>query len=341
MPEVSIVIPTYNRANFLEKAVQSVLNQTFKDFELIIVDDGSVDNTKEVIKQYVEKDPRVKYFYQKNSGGTSVPRNVGIENSKGSYLAFLDSDDQWLPEKLEKQVLFFKNTKDKQLGFLDCGALVINASDESIIAKYKLPYSYRGNIFEKILKNNFILTPSGIFIKRIVLETIGKFDEDFKMLTDWDLYLRISKNYNFDFINESLFKYYVHKENITKTLDRKEIIKDVINLFEKHKNDYSQYFPNLYIENLRYFANLYCKSGQGRLGRELFIKTIKLNWRDYKSYFYFLLSLSGSKFYNFCFIIKRCFLGKKRKIQLGNIENSYQDIFGLIFESKNIRWKKS
>src|SRR4030065_2324353 len=99
MSQVSVIIPTYNRANFLKKAIKSVLHQTFKDFELIVVDDGSSDNTKEIVSRFIKDGAKIKYIYQKNSGGTSNPRNVGIAHASGYYLAFLDSDDQWLPEK--------------------------------------------------------------------------------------------------------------------------------------------------------------------------------------------------------------------------------------------------
>ncbi|HKK53946.1 MAG TPA: glycosyltransferase family A protein [Patescibacteria group bacterium] len=101
-PKISVIIPTYNRANFLPRAIKSVLNQTFKDFELIIVDDGSTDNTKEVINNYLKNDDRIKYIYQQNSGGPPKPKNTGIKIAKGEYIAFLDSDDEWFKDKLKK-----------------------------------------------------------------------------------------------------------------------------------------------------------------------------------------------------------------------------------------------
>jgi len=332
MPEVSIIIPTYNREKFLSKAIKSILTQTFKDFELIIVDDGSIDNTREIVNGFIKQDRRIRYIYRKNSGGTSVPRNEGIKQANGNYIAFLDSDDQWLPEKLEKQITFFKNSKDKKLGFLGCGALAVKENTESIIAEYKLPNSFRGNVFFKLLKNNFILSPSGIIISKKILDMVGMLDKKFKMVTDWDLYIRILKKYNFDFIKEPLFKYYVHEKNITKTLDRREMIEDAVNLFEKHKNDYSFYFPNLYAENLRYFANFYCKTGFMKLGRKYFVKAIRENWKDYKSYLYFILSFIGSKFYRFCFKVKKIFLSKKTKFQEKDLNDSPEQIFNIIFK---------
>lgn len=107
-PTVSVIIPTYNRAHLVARAIQSVLNQTYQDFEIIIVDDASTDNTEEVVKSFNDK--RVGYMQlNENSGTSAVPRNTAIKTARGKYIAFQDSDDEWLPEKLKKQVKVFKN----------------------------------------------------------------------------------------------------------------------------------------------------------------------------------------------------------------------------------------
>jgi len=108
IPRISVIIPAYNRANYLTEAINSVLSQTYRNFELIVVNDGSQDNTEEILKKYVGK---IKYFYQENNGVSSA-RNKGIDNSKGEFLCFLDSDDLWEKKKLEKQIDYF-NTKNK------------------------------------------------------------------------------------------------------------------------------------------------------------------------------------------------------------------------------------
>ncbi|MGB9592367.1 MAG: glycosyltransferase family 2 protein, partial [Candidatus Kryptoniota bacterium] len=106
---MSVIIPTYNRADLLPRAIRSVLAQTFTDFELIVVDDGSIDNTREVVDKFTHLDARVKYIWEPNSGRPAVPKNKGIENASGEYIAFLDHDDEWLPAKLEKQLILFNN----------------------------------------------------------------------------------------------------------------------------------------------------------------------------------------------------------------------------------------
>jgi len=106
-PNVSVIVATYNRANFIDRAIKSILNQIYQDFEIIIVDDGSSDNTEEIIKGY--KDKRIIYIKHKKNQGISTARNTGIKRAKGEYIAFLDSDDEWFPEKLERQVVLLQN----------------------------------------------------------------------------------------------------------------------------------------------------------------------------------------------------------------------------------------
>ena len=124
-PKVSIVIPTYNSEKFIDRTIKSVLNQTFQNFELIIVDDCSVDNTRKMIREFQKQDDRIKLIaLEKNSGAPAHPKNVGIKNAKGEYIAFLDHDDEWLPKKLERQIeLFIKNEK---LGFVSCNAFIVD-----------------------------------------------------------------------------------------------------------------------------------------------------------------------------------------------------------------------
>src|SRR3989344_2456358 len=112
---ISIIIPTYNRAKLLRRAIESVLKQTFQDFELLVVDDGSTDNTNEVVMEYASKDKRVFYISQENSGGASRPKNTGIKTARGEYIAILDSDDEWMQNKLEVQLRHFEQSVNQKL----------------------------------------------------------------------------------------------------------------------------------------------------------------------------------------------------------------------------------
>src|ERR1035437_7682203 len=125
--KISIIIPTYNCEKFIERAIESVLNQTFQDFEIIVVDDLSKDNTVSVVKDLQKKDSRIKLIeLDKNSGGPALPKNKGFEVSTGEFVAYLDQDDEWLPNKLSEQVNVFTNSQNKNLGLVSCGAFLIN-----------------------------------------------------------------------------------------------------------------------------------------------------------------------------------------------------------------------
>jgi len=286
-PKVSVIIPTYNRADLLPRAIKSVLSQTFQDFELIIVDDGSTDNTKEIVKSFQNKDERIKYVYQDNQGESGA-RNTGLRESQGEYIAFLDSDDEWLPEKLEKQLELFQHSDKKNLGFVSCNAL-IKEGDRA--REYKIP-RYRKN-FEELLKGNFICSPSSVIIKNKVFNSVGGFDKKLKMGPDWDMWIRIAQKYDFDFVPEPLFKYYVHEGWINLSDEKR----DLEYIFQKYRKYYERNLK-VYSSRMRHDGAIYVSNGEVEQARRYFIKSILLNPFNIKSYFCFLASLFGSRFYN-------------------------------------------
>ena len=292
-PKVSIIIPTYNRAKLLSRAIKSVLDQTFKDFELIIVDDGSTDNTRQAVERFQKRDSRIKYIWQENSGAPARPKNTGIKNAKGNYIAFLDDDDEWLSEKLEKQLELFEGL-ESDLGFVGCNILVINESNKKIWREYKIPRYSSQIFFEELLEGNFILTSSSIMIKKEVLDKIGLFDENLKFGDDWDLWLRISKKYRFAFVPDFLVKYYIHQGSTTPHLHPEKEAKEFEYIFSKYQKDYRRY-PVIYSMHLRKLASRYCASGKLNKGRKYYVKSIKLNPLNLKSYLYLLLSFLGER----------------------------------------------
>jgi len=211
---ISVIIPTYNRAAFISDAIQSVLRQTNKDFELIVVDDGSTDNSCDVIRPYAD---RITYIYQQNAG-IAAARNAGIEHSKGKYVTFLDSDDIWLPTKLEKQVSFFKQHLDIGMVYADYGMF----SEEGIIdsshsSRKNLNISHRsGYVFEELLMNCHIHTIT-VMVKREVLADVGLFDVNFATGEDYDLWLRIAAKYKVAYLPELVAMHRDHSLNITTT----------------------------------------------------------------------------------------------------------------------------
>ena len=181
--QVSVIIPTYNRGWTTGEAVDSVLAQDYRDFELIVVDDGSTDNTPQVLDAYRGA---IKVFRQENKG-VSAARNRGISEASGRFIAFLDSDDLWLPQKLSRQVEFFNTTPD---------ALICQTEEVWIRSGVRVNPKKRhkkpsGMIFEPSLAL-CLVSPSAVMIRRSLLEIVGNFDEALPACEDYDLWLRIS-----------------------------------------------------------------------------------------------------------------------------------------------------
>ena len=196
MPSVSIIIPTFNRAEKVARAISSVMEQTFADFEIIVVDDGSKDNTEQTVVQF---DERLVYIAHPSNLGVSAARNTGIKKSRTPLIAFLDSDDRWLPEKLAVQVEFFNNHPQA----------VACQTEETWIRKGKRVNPKKkhlkpsGDIFEPSLKL-CLVSPSAVMLKRSLLEEVGLFDEDLPACEDYDLWLRIACRYPVYLIKEPL-----------------------------------------------------------------------------------------------------------------------------------------
>jgi glycosyltransferase involved in cell wall biosynthesis len=184
--KVSIIIPTYNRGWIIKEAIESVLAQDFIDFELIVVDDGSTDNTSEILHSYRE-DITV---FQQNNKGVSAARNRGLSEASGRFIAFLDSDDLWLPQKLSRQVDFFNSNPDA----LICQTEEIWIRNNVRVNPKKRHKKPSGMIFEPSLAL-CLVSPSAVMIRRSLFEKIGGFDETLPACEDYDLWLRISCRY--------------------------------------------------------------------------------------------------------------------------------------------------
>lgn len=220
-PAVSVIIPTYNREKLIIKALESVLNQTFSDFEILVIDDASTDNTESEIKK-LNNDKIIYYKLDKN-GGQCIARNYGIKRANGKFIAFLDSDDEWLPTKLEKQYNCFMN------GSPSLGSVYSYSYSRDMIKDKTTLISgnyHRGDIYHKVLSGFCPPTPSLFMIKKEALEKINYFDENLITFVDLDLHIRTAKNYLFDYIEEPLIIKY------------EQIGDQYVNNFEKRYNGY-------------------------------------------------------------------------------------------------------
>ena len=227
-PTVSVVIPTYNRAHVVHRAIDSVLGQTFADFELIVVDDGSTDGTEAVLSTYT--DPRIRYLVQLVNRGVSAARNRGIKEARGEFVAFLDSDDEWFPEKLERQVNRFRRAPDN-VGLVYCGVETVGRPTGPWIYEP----AHRGDIYNKLLERNVIHTGSGAMIRRSVVCAAGYFDEDIPAIEDYDYWLRIARHYRFDYVPDPLMRYYDERAADRKSLDVGDNIEARDYFFFKHR----------------------------------------------------------------------------------------------------------
>ena len=208
MPTVSVVIPTYNRAGYILDAIESVLSQTYTDYEIIVIDDGSADRTRDVLQSLIAED-KIRYAYQGNQG-VSAARNRGIHWAKGKYIVFLDSDDLWDPAKLEKQAAFL----DSNPGV----ALVHNSFSRVDLAGTLLGYRdtsrFSGWVYPAILLDwSVLIPPSCVMVRASALEEAGDFDESMDWGEDVDLWRRIAQRYPIGVIPEDLTTMRVHAEN--------------------------------------------------------------------------------------------------------------------------------
>ena len=207
-PKVSVIVPTYNRADRLKKALDSVFSQTYQDFELIVVDDGSTDKTSKVMESF----PKSQYLSIKKNSGVSNARNVGLASAKGELICFLDSDDLWNEKKIQIQAQWLENNKDSQLCYTD-EIWIRNGVRVNPMNRHR---KYSGDIFRHCL-GLCIVSPSSVMIRAKLFDEIGNFDESLPACEDYDLWLRIASKYAFHFIEEPLIiKYGGHSDQLSR-----------------------------------------------------------------------------------------------------------------------------
>ncbi len=228
-PNVSVIIPTYNRAGLIGKPIHSILNQTYQDFEIIVVDDCSTDNTEQVLKEF--NDPRIRYIRHQKNSGAAIARNTGINHSTSPYIAFLDSDDEWLPEKLAKQLSLFQQC-DPEVGFIYTGFAAV---DEFNQVKRVISSNHRGSLSDRLLYSNFIGTPSTVMVKRNYLQQVQGFDPNMpSFIEDMDLWLRLSEHCQFEVIPEVLTRYAYSDSGDRLTLNHKSVVEGTLAFIHKH-----------------------------------------------------------------------------------------------------------
>ena len=233
---ISIITPIYNGQAFLKETIETVLNQSYSNWELLLIDDGSTDNSKAICETYCKKDNRIKYHYKPN-GGQASARNLGINKAKGEWIALLDADDLWHPTKLEKQIKTTELYPEVTLCFTNTLAFEKNI-DNILYTNDKYEYGLLSKEFFKNLYIGSYISNSSLLIKKEIIKDIGGFDENDELrgVEDWDLLLRLAMQKKRVFgLNQRLLYYRIHNGGIHLQNSRMFIGKTIV--YNKYKND--------------------------------------------------------------------------------------------------------
>jgi glycosyltransferase involved in cell wall biosynthesis len=237
-PIVSVIMPTRNRAKLLPRAINSILKQTFKDFEIVIIDGNSTDETKIVVDGY--NDPRIRYYLQEIPKNGAQATNEGFEKARGKYIAFLDDDDEWLPEKLEKQVNLLNSLPD-DYGMVYCWMDYYNDSGKCVHQTHPI---LKGYIYKDILVNEKLSGAPTFMVKNSVIKKIGGFDTELILFDDAEFARRVSKYYKVDLISEALVKVYPDHGSLRQSDMSHLAGQSLVYIYEKYKDDFKE-FPVL------------------------------------------------------------------------------------------------
>lgn len=225
---ISVIIPTYNRAKLIGRAIQSILNQSYQDIEIIIVDDASTDETSNIVKTF--KSPNIKYFALDKNSGACHARNIGIQHATGEYISFLDSDDTWEPTKLEQQYNFLK---EKKAHVVVCNYWKERKGEKII----KIHPNHGDIITQEELLNANIVTTGSLLVSRHVFEQIGLFDEQMPRYQDWELILRIAKRFTIFYLNEPLLTLFFQENSITNSTSKAKKYYALKRMVEKNQEE--------------------------------------------------------------------------------------------------------
>jgi glycosyltransferase involved in cell wall biosynthesis len=297
-PTVSVIIPTYNRAGLLREAIQSVLNQTYQDFEIIVVDDGSTDNTEEVMRKV--DDDRIIYLKHKQNKGGAAARNTGIKHAKGEYIAFLDSDDLWCLHKLEKQVEILERHED--ISFVYSNIMYIDSNGKFKAKGFSLKRFRSGHLYrETLLREVMCGYPQTWLIRKTCFEDIGDFDIEFKTSHDRDMSVRLAKHYKMHGIQEPLTlvrKHFLPRLRGSSSVEQIEYywFKFLNKLFNDIDRDLSEKLKNKMIADYYFLAGrAYLKEMDISSARKKFILSFSHYPFYFSVYLYIFSTLFGTR----------------------------------------------
>lgn len=234
---VAAIIATMNRPNYARDAIRSVCEQTYDPLELVIVDGSIDDETETVVEEFRESSPRTPITYIRNHTPQGLPaaRNQAVAATDVEYLAFLDDDDQWRPEKITRQMEVFDSRPDT-LGLVHTSFVGWNDDGSHL---FTFVPDYEDAVYPELLVRNLVATPSSVMVRREPFETIGGFDEELRFCEDWDFYLRLARNYDFEYLSKPLVDRRYHDEAMTE--DAELFLKYRAELLQKHADTLEAY----------------------------------------------------------------------------------------------------
>lgn len=290
MPLVSAIITTYNRSVFMKKALESVLAQTFEDFELLILDNSSQDDTEAVVKSF--KDPRIRYIKHEPMS-ISPARNIGVKEAKSDYIAFLDDDDEWLPVKLEKELEIF-NASSGQVALVYGGFIEID-SDGKELGRHSPILS--GRVLEDLLsqRDDFTGSASNPMLRKNIVEELGGYDPSVVTGEDAELYLRLADKYKVAYTSDMVLKIRGHagprlgdRLEDAARLDLKVMARFKL-IFEKNKK-----LKGMYLQRI---GGKFVRIGKASEGRKYLIQALKADPFNMNAYLQYILSVLGLSLY--------------------------------------------
>jgi len=302
-PTVTIVIATYNRAHLIGGATRSVLHQSYQDFELIVVDDASTDHTEEVVARFNDK--RIRYLRHEQNKGVAAARNSGIEIARGKYIAFLDSDCEWLPQKLQRQMDVFGELST-HVGVVYTDLFTVSESGTKRHWHSPRIMPEDGTVYEDMLANRLVgICMPSVVTRRECLAKVGLFDPQFRRLEDGDLYIRLSKHYLFYHIGEPLLIHYGIGKGLSS--DDSLLIEAEHRILEKHYTDIAKTTKSLATHKYL-IGHLLSHNGNVDQGRRHLIEALRLHPLNIKYLVAVLLSLVGESAYKRAVKLKRMIL---------------------------------
>ncbi|HBQ97955.1 MULTISPECIES: glycosyltransferase family 2 protein [unclassified Roseofilum] len=276
-PKISVVIPVYNGEETIKETIQSILNQTFEDFEIVVINDGSNDSTLEIISTF--KDRRLNVFSSENSG-LSAARNRGITNAKGEYISFIDADDMWTEHKLEEQLKALQSNSWASVAY--SWTNFVNENGKFLRSGCRI--NANGDVFLQLLRINFIQSGSNLLVKTKALARVGNFDESLDAVEDWDMWLRLAESYQFVCVPLPQILYRVSSSSTSMSSQVLKMEQCILQVIEKTCNNTSRHLSKdlksqVFAEQYRYLTTKaldgYPEPRKGQAAVTFFIQAIR------------------------------------------------------------------